>query len=177
MVSRIQQEHDRKEPTLKADHSEELKHAQLEAENELREDLKVSSPRNLEGSTRAIPGEPFPLDGARANQALRIQQVSLLGNGFPLGIIPSFGPTHKELGSFALQTLLLRPDTANWYVNIVFQLVLVAAALLQPEFRTQETQPYITYLSWLVASTIVGSSASYGAQYLRKRSALISRQS
>ena len=80
-------------------------------------DLNVSSPRNLEGSARAIPGEPFPLDGARASRALRIQQVSLLGNGFPLGIIPSFGPTaHKELGSFALQTLLLRPETANWYV-------------------------------------------------------------
>ncbi|KAL4628419.1 hypothetical protein ACB092_05G237500 [Castanea dentata] len=62
-------------------------------------------------------------------------------------------------------------------VNTVFQLVLVAAALLQPEFGTQETQPYITYLSWLVASTTVGSSAAYGAQYLRKRSALISRKS
>ncbi|KAM3687081.1 hypothetical protein ACB098_10G050600 [Castanea mollissima] len=56
-------------------------------------------------------------------------------------------------------------------VNTVFQLVFVAAALLQPEFGTQETQPYITYLSWLVASITVGSSAAYGAQYLRKRSA------
>ncbi|KAJ1405597.1 CDP-alcohol phosphatidyltransferase [Sesbania bispinosa] len=32
-------------------------------------------------------------------------------------------------------------------VNTVFQLALVAAALLQPEFGTQETQSYITYLS------------------------------
>ncbi|CAK9146837.1 unnamed protein product [Ilex paraguariensis] len=31
-------------------------------------------------------------------------------------------------------------------VNTVFQLVLVAAALLQPEFGTEETQSYITYL-------------------------------
>ncbi|KAL4600247.1 hypothetical protein ACB092_11G184800 [Castanea dentata] len=85
-------------------------------------DLNVSSPRNLEGSARAIPGEPFPLDGARASRALRIQQVSLLGNGFPLGIIPSFGPTaHKELGSFALQTLLLRPETANWWLGLIGQ--------------------------------------------------------
>lgn len=62
-------------------------------------------------------------------------------------------------------------------VNTVLQLVLVAAALLQPEFGTQETQSYITYLSWLVASTTVTSTAAYGAQHLRKRSALISRKS
>ncbi|XP_062160953.1 cardiolipin synthase (CMP-forming), mitochondrial [Alnus glutinosa] len=62
-------------------------------------------------------------------------------------------------------------------VNTVLQLVLVAAALLQPEFGTQETQPYITYLSWLVASTTVASTAAYGAQHIRKRSALTSRKS
>ncbi|XP_058093574.1 CDP-diacylglycerol--glycerol-3-phosphate 3-phosphatidyltransferase 1, chloroplastic [Magnolia sinica] len=57
-------------------------------------------------------------------------------------------------------------------VNTVFQLVLVAAALLQPEFGTEETQPYITYLSWLVAATTVASSAAYGAQHMRSGSAL-----
>ncbi|KAL5773407.1 hypothetical protein ACOSP7_012997 [Xanthoceras sorbifolium] len=60
-------------------------------------------------------------------------------------------------------------------VNTVFQLVLVAAALLQPEFGTQETQSYITYLSLLVASTTVASTAAYGAQYMRKGSALVTR--
>ncbi|KAK4258985.1 hypothetical protein QN277_005369 [Acacia crassicarpa] len=59
-------------------------------------------------------------------------------------------------------------------VNTVLQLALVAAALLQPEFGTQETQSYITYLSWLVASTTVASTAAYGAQYAR-RSALASK--
>ncbi|KAF4372516.1 hypothetical protein F8388_027189 [Cannabis sativa] len=57
-------------------------------------------------------------------------------------------------------------------LNTVFQLILVAGALLQPDFGTQETQIYITYLSWLVASTTVGSTAAYGAQFMRKRSAL-----
>lgn len=52
-------------------------------------------------------------------------------------------------------------------VNTVFQLALVAAALLQPDFGTPETQSYITYLSWLVASTTVASSAAYGVKYLR----------
>ncbi|WRX30895.1 hypothetical protein QQP08_023382, partial [Theobroma cacao] len=37
LVTRLQQEHDRKELNLKADHHEELKCAQLQAENELRE--------------------------------------------------------------------------------------------------------------------------------------------
>lgn len=60
-------------------------------------------------------------------------------------------------------------------VNTVFQLVLVAAALLQPEFGTPETQPVITYLSLLVASTTVASTAAYGVQYMRKKSTLMSR--
>lgn len=53
-------------------------------------------------------------------------------------------------------------------VNTVLQLVLVAAALLQPEFGTQETQTYVTYLSYLVASTTMASTAAYGAQYYRR---------
>ncbi|KAM1124973.1 hypothetical protein ACFX11_040494 [Malus domestica] len=52
-------------------------------------DLNVSSPQTLEGSAKAVPSDPFPLNGARASQARRIQQLSLLGNGFPLGVIPS----------------------------------------------------------------------------------------
>ncbi|KAL6974849.1 cardiolipin synthase (CMP-forming) [Sarracenia purpurea var. burkii] len=60
-------------------------------------------------------------------------------------------------------------------VNTVFQLVLVAAALLQPEFGIPETQAYINYLSWLVASTTVASTAAYGAQHLRSGSTVLKR--
>ncbi|KAG6478369.1 hypothetical protein ZIOFF_061811 [Zingiber officinale] len=52
-------------------------------------------------------------------------------------------------------------------VNTVFQLLLVAAALLQPELGNKETQVYITYLSWLVASTTSVSSIAYIAQRMR----------
>ncbi|KAL1537356.1 cardiolipin synthase (CMP-forming) [Salvia divinorum] len=52
-------------------------------------------------------------------------------------------------------------------VNTVLQLALVAAALLQPGFGSEETRLYIDYLSWLVASTTVASSAAYGVQYWR----------
>ncbi|TYH57168.1 hypothetical protein ES332_D08G070800v1 [Gossypium tomentosum] len=52
-------------------------------------DQTISTPQILEGSAKSVPGEPFPLDGARASKTLRIQQLSLLRNGFPLGIIPS----------------------------------------------------------------------------------------
>nr|GMD92990.1 cardiolipin synthase (CMP-forming), mitochondrial [Ipomoea batatas] len=52
-------------------------------------------------------------------------------------------------------------------INTVFQLVLVAAALLQPEFGNEETLSYIKYLSWLVMLTTVTSTAAYGAQHLR----------
>ncbi|XVF36717.1 hypothetical protein REPUB_Repub19eG0082100 [Reevesia pubescens] len=44
LVTRLQEEYDRKELNLKADHHEELKRAQLQAENELRE--KTTSLRN-----------------------------------------------------------------------------------------------------------------------------------
>ncbi|EEF43894.1 cardiolipin synthase (CMP-forming), mitochondrial [Ricinus communis] len=62
-------------------------------------------------------------------------------------------------------------------VNTVFQLVLVAAALLQPEFGTEETQSYITYLSWLVATTTVASTAGYGVQYMKNRYSLLASKS
>lgn len=85
-------------------------------------DQNISSPRTLEGSAKSVPGEPFPLDGARASKALRIQQLSLLRNGFPLGIIPSLSPpSQKELGSFSLQSLLLRPSTSNWWLGLIGQ--------------------------------------------------------
>ncbi|KAI3456434.1 hypothetical protein Pfo_013097 [Paulownia fortunei] len=58
-------------------------------------------------------------------------------------------------------------------VNTVFQLVLVAAALLQPGFGNEETQLYINYLSWLVASTTVASTAAYGVQHWRNGAALM----
>ncbi|PKI67815.1 protein TRIGALACTOSYLDIACYLGLYCEROL 4, chloroplastic [Punica granatum] len=85
-------------------------------------DLDLSSPQALDGSAKLVPGSPAPLDGARASRALRFQQLSFLGNGFPLGIIPSYSPTpHKELGSFCLQSLLLRPATSNWWLGLVGQ--------------------------------------------------------
>lgn len=85
-------------------------------------DQNISTTQTLEGTARSCPGDPFPLDGARASRALRIQQLSLLRNGFPLGIIPSFSPAlHKELGSFSLQSLLLKPATSNWWLGIVGQ--------------------------------------------------------
>ncbi|KAL6565835.1 hypothetical protein OROHE_004890 [Orobanche hederae] len=81
-------------------------------------DLNISSPQNLDGVARAVPGDPVPLDGARASKALRIQQIYLLGNSFPLGIVPSFSPPshQKELGSFALQSVLGKVEMGNWAV-------------------------------------------------------------
>ncbi|KAM1369861.1 hypothetical protein ACFX15_039671 [Malus domestica] len=68
-------------------------------------DLNVSSPQTLEGSAKAVPGDPFPLDGAGASRGLRIQQLSLLGNGFPLGVIPSYSPTSNwDLGVLSLSS-------------------------------------------------------------------------
>ncbi|KAF4395252.1 hypothetical protein CsatB_007150 [Cannabis sativa] len=85
-------------------------------------DLDVATPRVLEGSAKAVPGEPFPMDATRASRAIRIQQVSFLGNGFPLGIIPSYFPTSsKDSGSLSFQSLFLKPATSNWWVGFIGQ--------------------------------------------------------
>lgn len=85
-------------------------------------DLPMSSAQTLDGSANSVPGEPFPLEAARASRALRIQQLSFLRMGFPLGIIPSYSPTsQKELGSFSLQSLLLSPSTSFGWVGLVGQ--------------------------------------------------------
>lgn len=90
-------------------------------------DFDMASPHNLDGCAKAVPGESFPLDCARAGRALRVQQLSLLGNGFPLGIIPSLSPNpnpnpaNKDLGSFALHSLLLRPSFRDWWLGVVGQ--------------------------------------------------------
>ncbi|KAK4491944.1 hypothetical protein RD792_002727 [Penstemon davidsonii] len=60
-------------------------------------------------------------------------------------------------------------------VNTVFQLALVVAALLQPEFGNQETQQYIDYLSWLVASTTLASTAAYGVQHFKNGAILLKK--
>ncbi|KAF3513793.1 hypothetical protein F2Q69_00002259 [Brassica cretica] len=81
-------------------------------------DQNLSSPQTLEGTARSVPGEPFPVDGARASRSHRIQQLSLLREGFPLGIIPAFAPSSdKRLGSFSLNSLLLSPSSSNWLDN------------------------------------------------------------
>ncbi|KAL8542592.1 hypothetical protein ACS0TY_003465 [Phlomoides rotata] len=86
-------------------------------------DLNISTPQAIDGVARAIPGDPIPLDNSRASRALRFQQISLIGNGFPLGIIPSFSPSadHKGLGSFALQSLIGKADFGNWWVGLIGQ--------------------------------------------------------
>ncbi|GMH22355.1 hypothetical protein Nepgr_024198 [Nepenthes gracilis] len=85
-------------------------------------DLNIASPRNLDGFAKAVPGESFPVDGARASRVLRIQQLSFLRNGFPLGVIPSLSPSPQgEHGSFSLQTLLIRPSISDWWLGLVGQ--------------------------------------------------------
>ncbi|XP_010538702.1 PREDICTED: cardiolipin synthase (CMP-forming), mitochondrial [Tarenaya hassleriana] len=62
-------------------------------------------------------------------------------------------------------------------VNTVLQLVLVAGALLQPEFGNSETETWITYLSWLVGSTTMASTAAYGSQYMKRGSVTMLKRS
>ncbi|GFZ02898.1 hypothetical protein Acr_15g0015060 [Actinidia rufa] len=41
--------------------------------------LNISSTETLVGGcAKAVPGEPFPVDGARASRAIRIQQLAIM---------------------------------------------------------------------------------------------------
>ncbi|KAJ0111509.1 hypothetical protein Patl1_00041 [Pistacia atlantica] len=43
-------------------------------------------------------------------------------SGFPLGLIPSYSNLpQKELGSFSIQSLLLKPSISNWWLGLVGQ--------------------------------------------------------
>ncbi|KAG9134104.1 hypothetical protein Leryth_004796 [Lithospermum erythrorhizon] len=85
-------------------------------------DLNIASPQKLDGVARSVPGEPIPLDGTIASRALRIQQISVLGNGFPLGIIPCYSPPpQKELGTLALHSLFIKAATSNWWLGLIGQ--------------------------------------------------------
>ncbi|PIA32553.1 hypothetical protein AQUCO_04400029v1 [Aquilegia coerulea] len=105
-------------------------------------DLNISTPQTLDGIARHIPGEPIPVDGLKASRALRAQQLSLLGNGFPLGIIPCYSPTSdKQLGSFSLQSLLLKPSFSNWWLGLIGQFrprKLISS--IKAEFRRSDDQ-------------------------------------
>ncbi|XP_057452055.1 protein TRIGALACTOSYLDIACYLGLYCEROL 4, chloroplastic [Lotus japonicus] len=86
-------------------------------------DLNIASPQSLDGWAKAVPGDPIPLDGSVASKALRPQQFSFFkNNSFPLPVIPSFSPTSpKDLGSFALQSLLLRLTSHRWWLGVTGQ--------------------------------------------------------
>ncbi|XP_047312084.1 protein TRIGALACTOSYLDIACYLGLYCEROL 4, chloroplastic-like [Impatiens glandulifera] len=79
-------------------------------------DLNVASPQALiEGSAKHVPGEPFPLDGARASRVIRPQQLSIMKNGFPLGIIPLYAPAPlKNVGSFAIHSIFGHEFSNGW---------------------------------------------------------------
>ncbi|KAM7476216.1 hypothetical protein LguiB_023459 [Lonicera macranthoides] len=83
-------------------------------------DLNISTPQTLDGWARSIPGEPIPMDAARASRALRMQQMETIKTIFPLGLIPSYSP--KLNGSFAFQSLLLNPAFSNWWLGLVGQI-------------------------------------------------------
>jgi hypothetical protein len=77
-------------------------------------DLNISSPQNLDGWAKAVPGDPFPLDASVSSRIFRHQQLSeQLSPRFR--IIPSIAPSSvKEVGSFSLQSLLLNLTTNRW---------------------------------------------------------------
>ncbi|KAL7123647.1 hypothetical protein ACP275_01G118700 [Erythranthe tilingii] len=45
-------------------------------------DMNISTPQALDGASKAVLGDPIPIDGGRASKALSIQQLSLLGTVF-----------------------------------------------------------------------------------------------
>ncbi|ESW06360.1 hypothetical protein PHAVU_010G041600 [Phaseolus vulgaris] len=86
-------------------------------------DHNVASPQCHDGWAKSVPGDPFPVEASIASRLLRPQQFSFLQNGFPLPIVaPSLCPTSpKDLGSLALQTLLLKLSSSRWWLTMTGQ--------------------------------------------------------
>ncbi|KAK7286944.1 hypothetical protein RJT34_22313 [Clitoria ternatea] len=85
-------------------------------------DLNIASPQCHDGWAKAVPGDPFPLDGSVGSRVLRTQQLTFFGNGMPLPILPSLSPTSpKDLGSFSLQALLLKLSSPRWWLAMTGQ--------------------------------------------------------
>ncbi|KAL8141430.1 hypothetical protein V2J09_007451 [Rumex salicifolius] len=87
-------------------------------------DLNLATSLKLDGCARAVPGEPFPLDGSRASRLHRLKQLALLRYGFPFGLIPALSPvpSHKEIDSLALQCFPLRISMGDWWLGLVGQI-------------------------------------------------------
>ncbi|GAB2270844.1 hypothetical protein Dimus_005708 [Dionaea muscipula] len=83
-------------------------------------DLDLSTAQTLHGTAKAVPGQPFPLDRARACKLFRFQQFCLLKDldRLPLGLLPSLSPPN---GSFSVQTLLHCHPFSNGWLGFVGQ--------------------------------------------------------
>ncbi|XP_039685225.1 protein TRIGALACTOSYLDIACYLGLYCEROL 4, chloroplastic isoform X2 [Medicago truncatula] len=80
-------------------------------------DLNISSPQNLDGWAKFVPGDPIPLDASVSSRLYRHQQLPHITPHFPFGIIPSSVPSpKKEHGSFSLQSLLLDFTGPRWWL-------------------------------------------------------------
>lgn len=78
-------------------------------------DLNISSPQNLDGWAKFVPGDPIPLDASVSSRLFRHQQLPHITPHFPFGIIPSLVPSpKKDHGSFSLQSLLLDFTGPRW---------------------------------------------------------------
>lgn len=78
-------------------------------------DLNISSPQNLDGWAKFVPGDPIPLDASVSSRLYRHQQLPHITHHFPFGIIPSSAPSpKKEYGSFSFQSLLLDFTGHRW---------------------------------------------------------------
>ncbi|KAL4562913.1 hypothetical protein LXL04_026944 [Taraxacum kok-saghyz] len=111
-------------------------------------DLNIATPQTLHGSARSIPGEPAPLDGAPSSKLLRMQQLWLLGRGFPLGVIPSYAPplcssSQKEPGSLSLQTIWSKQPAENWWLGLIGQIrpIKLLSSVKNEAFRDNSTEP------------------------------------
>lgn len=114
-------------------------------------DLNIATPQTLTGAARSIPGEPAPVDGAYASKLLRMQQLSLLGQGFPLGLIPSYAPpllsssssSQKDSASLSFQTLWTEKPAENWWLGLVgqFRPIKLLSSVKAEAFRADPTAP------------------------------------
>lgn len=80
-------------------------------------ELDVSTPRTLEGTARAVPGDPLPLGLSRGTRLYRPKQIDF----FQQFMYAPFVPSYSSGTGFTLQRVLTIPFAENWSSSFLGQ--------------------------------------------------------
>lgn len=78
-------------------------------------DLDMSTPVTIDGTARAVPGDPLPLGLSRGTRLSRPKQIDFMQRFMWMPFVPSYGGYPARGGDgLALQRVITFPFGENW---------------------------------------------------------------